>query len=454
MRPAEPVKLRSAIIAISALSSLCGVAAAGPPLRYVNAQEVSVSFQSESTAPIDTVQLWLSTDAGGHWTPHTEFERTATSIRFRVPEDGAYDLYLVLENAAGRSAPLPQPRSEPHVRLIVDTRPPIVQIHDARRVAAVDAGLALGAAGGRNTCSTKEDGLPIAENTQSTPAAGQVLEIRVSLYDPHLSERALRLFFRKQGQSEWLDGGPVREADGHVHWQPPDDLVSETLDVLLLATDLAGNRAHDTKLGVAAPRTDAGAAAQDEGRVTDDEGRTKNVGTGHDPSSVATHPSASVAPADPHTRRMRVLARQHAAEGRYALAAARLEEALRQDPDASILHVDLGHAYFRMRRYDEAERSFASGAALLPEPMEALDGLALVAVAQRRFADARTHLTAMLERTPDSPQSWLRLGDVEHRLGDVQAAIAAWRRAESLSVDDPTMRERLSQRLRLFSAAP
>ena len=105
------------------ISLLCPPAAvhAAPPLRFVNDPVVRIDFQADSS--VDRAELFASTDGGRTWRVRPDAERTAGALLLRVPDDGRYDFYLVLGNAAGQTPP-PSALSEAHLRIAVDTRAP------------------------------------------------------------------------------------------------------------------------------------------------------------------------------------------------------------------------------------------------------------------------------------------------------------------------------------------
>lgn len=421
--PRRPTPGRLGRLPALALACCAGAPArAAPPVRYVNTHEVAVSFQATDGAAVERVRLWLSRDGGDTWSAYNGRTPVGAGPRFEVTEDGLYDVYVVLESAAGASGPAPAPGAEPHLRVVVDTRPPIVQIHRADRSRS---GVGDGA---------------------------DRLEIDVSLYEPHLADGGVRLFLRAAGAADWRDAGPVQPTDGRVAWFAPPGLDRERIDLRIVATDLAGNRAADDFAGVSpAPDGEAVPPATSSQPASTSAPASRPVhAAALDIAAGDARPPASTEAAG-RAASLRKVASQFASQGLRDLALARLNEALSLAPDDADAHVETGQLLYELQRFDEAGAQFSRAAEIAPRHAGALEGLALTAVTQHRYADARTHLQALLESDAASALTWLRLGDVEHRLGRREAAVSAWTRAGKLVGDDASLRERIDRRLRSFA---
>jgi len=171
-----------------------------------------------------------------------------------------------------------------------------------------------------------------------------------------------------------------------------------------------------------------------------------------DDATPLTPPSNDVRLPEPLTPRAQRLAEAAAAfsrRGEFSLAAARLREALALAPRNPDLLVSLGNASFQTRDLAEAERLFRLALDSQPGHAAALEGLALVAMNLDRYPDARENLRRLLELDPSTARHWLHYGDVEHRLGQQQSALEAWRHVLQLA-PEPELRGRAERRLSLF----
>ena len=119
-------------------------------------------------------------------------------------------------------------------------------------------------------------------------------------------------------------------------------------------------------------------------------------------------------------------------------------------PDNADLQVDLGSVLFHAGQYDQAAGRFQRALDAFPNHLGAIEGLALVAVNQKRYPEARSHLEHLVKLCPDAAEHWLHFGDVEHMLGNAVDACAAWKKALQLEPADETIRPEAQKRLRLF----
>lgn len=388
--------------------------------QYVNSREIVLSFMASADPPPVRTELWVSRDDGRAWIVMDHEATAAGALRVRVPEDGRYGFYLVVENAAGRSDVPPTAGARPHALVVVDTAPPVLQLHSAR----------------------------VAKQENGT----RCLRFELSLLEEHLSEAAVRVFYRTSGTGRWFDGGVLSVCSGYSGWVVPEGAGSR-LDVCIAATDRAGNRAVDELRGIDlprdAPRTQARAAVsagpEQEPAVEDPDRATPAGDEARTPQPPA--PSTADASATIRARKLRLLAQEYAAEGRLALAAARLEDGLSSLPGDPDLLAELGGVLYRAQRYEEARKRYEELLSRYPDHVGAIEGLALVAVTQRRYAEARDHLERLLVLAPETATHWLRYGDVQYQLGERDEALRAWRRVLEIKGAGGEIRRRAALRV-------
>lgn len=378
--------------------------------RFVNSRRVALCYATAAQTTIDQVHVWVSTDCGRSWQRQPDVRQFDDRVLCQTPADGRYDFYLVLENEAGTSAPPPQPGTRPHSRVIVDTTPPLMQIH---------------------ACE---------------PAVGEydqpILRFRVSLIEEHQSTRGCRLFYRVSPTDLWQDGGEVCVTGDTAEWQPPEFDVAE-VEVKLVAADQAGNRAVSSVFPVQLPRRERTPTTQPAPE------QPQPIALAAD--TLQTVIREPLPPADPQRiDGLRQLALRYLREGRHPLAEARLRDALELAPNDVDLNIDLGTVLYHAKRFDAAGESYQKALGLDPDHAGALEGLAVVAATRRQYPQARMHLQRLLERNPDSALTWLRLGDVEHKLGHRTEALTAWRRATEAPADKPETHSRATLRLKRF----
>jgi hypothetical protein len=386
----------------------------GSDTRYVATREVVLAYATANDAPIERVDVWLTRDGGKTWSQQAVQQYGRQAVCFQAPEEGWYGFYIVLHNSAGASADAPAAGAEPHSQVLVDTVAPALQLH----------------------CGIE----PLHV------APGQQLNLRLSLIDEHLGSRPVRVFYRAGADAPWVDGGSASVDGLELSWLAPASL-NGPVDLRIVATDLAGNRAFEDLRDVPVDGPSTQPAAD----------------LAPDDSSPASQPATRPADPPPESRarrhalgeldklnELRGLAARRCAAGRYAEAAETFQQAVQICPDDPDLLSGLGEALYSAGRQDDAERWFSAAIAESPDHPRALEGLALVAATQKRYSLAAAHLEHLLRLEPQSAQTWLHYGDVEHKLGERSKALEAWERAVSLREADPAVRESAERRLKYF----
>ena len=94
--------------------------------------------------------------------------------------------------------------------------------------------------------------------------------------------------------------------------------------------------------------------------------------------------------------------REHLRKGRAAQATVSLEKAKRREPDKASIREALGIAYFRLRRYEEAESEFRVMLDISPADDYAHYGLARALEKLGRKDEARGHMKLASSLRPSS----------------------------------------------------
>ena len=415
-----PVTSSAAATFLIAATLAVGSQAADSQMTFVASREVILSYQAQGAA-VDEVAVWVSTDRGATW-DRAETERSGDrAVVYHAPRDDRFDFYLVLRNAAGASAPDPVRGAPPHATVTVDTNPPLLQVHRAETSGATGRDFGLRA--------------------------------QVVLVEENLAEGAIRVFYRGVRESRWIDGGPASITEKTLTWPVPAD-APPALEVRVVVTDRAGNSTTvDLPESLKRPAPNASDTQPSIPFALD-------IVPGSDPDSMesATPLDRSTsAPAAPSASQptldveaVRQTAIRYLSEGRFGLASARLQEALAVDPDNIDLRMLAGSAAYRSGSYDAAAEGYERVLKIRPDYPAALEGLALVAATQSRYRDARGFLERQLAMTPGDARAWLRIGDVEHRLGNLPAARNAWRKAAEARTAEPEVRTAAERRLKYF----
>jgi Flp pilus assembly protein TadD len=105
--------------------------------------------------------------------------------------------------------------------------------------------------------------------------------------------------------------------------------------------------------------------------------------------------------------------RTHLAEGRAAQATVALEKAKRREPDKASIREALGIAYFRIRRYEEAESEFRAMLELSPADDYAHYALGRALEKQGKDAEANGHYKLASSLRPSSEHYASRIRELE-----------------------------------------
>lgn len=401
------MRLRS-IFTLGWIALRCAAVQADADVAYLRSRGVLLDFSIEAARADEGVRLWVSRDAGAQWIEASAERVGHSAVRYDAPADGAYGFWLALSS---QPASEPPPGAPPQISVVIDTTTPTAQIH---ALTIVREGAVL------------------------------VARLRVSVIEENLGVNGARLFTRCAGQPEWRDGGQVTIENGVIRWPYPQSTAEQEIapgagwDFKLVITDLAGNRGSHEHSGAAIPpliRLAAEPAA---------------------PASQAAEAPVEVeapasAPAfDPAAALQRDAGRRFASRGEWRLAIARYEDALRIAPDDVGTLLELATALRRERRFDDAEERLERVLRKAPDTVEALEQQALVALERRQYTLARDRLKAALLLAPDHAEHWLHLGDVDHKLGNLDEARGSWLRVAEDADLDAALRQRARVRLDAF----
>jgi Flp pilus assembly protein TadD len=104
--------------------------------------------------------------------------------------------------------------------------------------------------------------------------------------------------------------------------------------------------------------------------------------------------------------------RRHLAAGMAAQATVPLEKAKRREPNKASIREALGIAYFRIRRYEEAEREFREMLEISPADDYAHYALGRCLEKQGKDAEANGHYKLASSLRPDSKHYSSRIKDL------------------------------------------
>lgn len=120
-------------------------------------------------------------------------------------------------------------------------------------------------------------------------------------------------------------------------------------------------------------------------------------------------------------------------DGKTALAARLLENAVEKDPTNSAARCNLGIACLKLGKFDQAEAEFRVAAELAPTDPRPWEFTAAALRKQRRWEEAREMLHQALRRLPTSARAVTALAAVEFEAGDLQTAETLLTRALTIN---------------------
>lgn len=386
------------------------------------------------SAPFTEATLWFTSDRAQTWQQWTGASEPNGSITFEAPSDGLYGLYSVLHNAAGASAPAPQPGTAPQKWVWVDRSAPIVQI--------------LGLLPDKHFETNRE------------------IRLRWLVRDENLSTRPVRLHYRCERTKSYRLIADLLPVDGSYRWTVPQN-VSGRLEVKVSATDRAGNtgRCVVDRLRFSAETGQLVAAdlSEQHPSASPNAGAAKLGARSNAPSadaiSIEIHRGYREPPAAAEmieeeaasrAKKLYDLGTWHRLRGEYAVAALRYADALELDPNRLAARNDLGGLLLLSGRHEEAEQAFRQVLEADPRHAAALESLALVQAARQNYRSARDTLGRLLLLDPLDADAWLHLGDVTMFMGNRQSAREAWRKVGTLEQASDEVKERARKRLAIY----
>lgn len=419
---------RRALCSAIVLSAVATTAVAQEP-AYLNHRAVILAVETANAADVD-VALYVRSPSEPDWRSATFDRLHAHAIRYVAPRDGRYDFFLVLTNHAGQSSPQPEAASRAHAEIVVDTLPPLLQVHGVSRQSAATA-------------------------------QAEQLRIDLTFIEDNAGSQAVRVFYRAADEKTWRDGGALAVNRASGIWRIPADARGQ-IELNIIATDRAGNRTSQEVVGVDTGRIIANSKNS---AATPRAVERQTSPPAAEPAPIAektlmpqqnpqTIPIAETNPPDDAALRfasLRAKAKAFVERGEYDLALARVGDALKLQPDDRECRNLAGAAHFWSGRYAKAAEHYRDVLNRDADNVTALEGLALVASTTRDYRTARKLLTRLTELQPEQGQHWLRLGDVSSRLADEAAAVRAWRKAAATPNADEKLRRQVRRRLDVFA---
>ncbi len=196
--------IRPVLLALSVLLSTGPLRAQPSPAADVNYSRFNVfriPFQAETGGRFKQIQLYVSQDQGKSWHPVITVTPEQRYFDFRAPQDGLYWFAVRTVDQDNRAYPLNMEGAQPGLRVVVDTRPPVIHV----------------------------SALPPRDGD-----VGVTWEVR----DDNLDPASLRLEYHLAGSPDWVPLAADLNATGQRYWKPA---TNAAIEVRLRARDRADN---------------------------------------------------------------------------------------------------------------------------------------------------------------------------------------------------------------------
>ena len=100
---------------------------------HTNLRRFNVDYPvPDDVKDVARVELWITEDGGAKWRRYGFDEDAVSPIGFKAERDGQYGFYVVLEDHVGNRSEGPDEGDTPQLTVIVDTRPPKVEVLSPR----------------------------------------------------------------------------------------------------------------------------------------------------------------------------------------------------------------------------------------------------------------------------------------------------------------------------------
>lgn len=184
---------------------------------------IPIEVASEDGNAIKELRLFVSVDKGATWTQIARVQPTQPNFKFRAKVDGEYWFSLALVDTNGKVDPPDVKMQEPGLKVVVDTKAPVVQLRAIDRTA---------------------DGAGVA---------WKILD------DLPVDVSSLKFEIRDKRDSQWREMKPDAALEGELRWQADS---SQSFVVRAMVEDRAGNQGlgETEVLGTAPPVTTVSAA--------------------------------------------------------------------------------------------------------------------------------------------------------------------------------------------------
>jgi len=397
-----------------------GWAVAQPEPVPVSTRFFEVDYQiNPASHPLYAVTLWCTVDQGRTWKECAQDADRRSPLTVETPGEGLIGLYLIAMNETGPSSVPPTAATAPHLEVLSDLTPPVVQLHSVRPVRQEDR-----------------------------PA----LQIRWTAVDAHFGPRPVVIEFRQPPQTPWKPIQPEALANsGQCDWVVPTDMEG-AWTIRVSAVDRVGHRTESEEITIEIPRPPVPEAPV---RTVRDSAPAVPGGR----RSFVTPPALddTAIPGSPRARQRAAQLIEEAValreQGDHRESASRLRFAVRLDPQNPEAFAEMGDTLYRLGDSDRALEAYELALSKSPTMRGALRGSARVHAQRKEYGRAVERLRTILRHNPNDSEVWLNLGDVAVYQGDETLARECYLRAGQINPEAKAIVQEAQRRLTLMSEA-
>ena len=373
-----------------------------------------------SALPLDSVQLWYTTDDGANWHAYGYDEDRQPPITFRAPSEGKFGFQVLAINATGPSSQQPTRGSKPQLWAFVDYTPPVVQLHSAQK---------------------------------ATMLGQRVIKLRWSAVDAQLSARPVVVRFQRLPGETWEQATAEPLANtGRFDWRIPANL-SGAIGVRIVVTDKGGHRVESGRKVVELGEPAFGGQTSAESHIEQVRGTessrdrpTKGLG--------APGRGDENRPTPVQKSRAATLFREAMAyrdEGNVRRAMARLREVAKLDPHMTKAFSEMGTMLYELGDFRNSLDAFSVAISQQPRLKSSLKGAAMALRQLQDYESSAEKLRAVLGYQPDDAQTWMDLGDIGIYQGDELLARECYIKAGQVDPKATGVMDQARKRLALMA---
>jgi len=399
------------------------------PVVTIRSRALDIDYVvNGESQPLESVQLWVSTNDGMSWDEAGFDPDLRSPFRFQAPADGKYGFFFLLKNRHGNSSSPPSSGTEPQVSVVADETPPVIQLHPIRAVEA---------------------------------SGRRILQVHWTAVDTMLTARPIEIQYQRSGEVAWIAATPEPISHtGRFDWRPPAD-VEGSIYVQVCVSDMGGHRTCSERQNTELVCIDRPPSSfnQTQPGAIEKRRSSSDAETSSQPSAARVItvrdnaeaiPTAS-RPSSNRVERLLSLAAADRNRGDYSQAVSRLREVVQLEPGRTAVFLEMASLLVKLGDAERALQAYDIVLKMEPTDRDALLGTAMVLNGRSDYVGAADRLRTLLHHFPEDAEAWLALGDVSVYQGDNLKARDNYLRATRMAAESDRVTVDAKKRLEMLS---